>query len=53
MLAPDGEAIGGALLVHGLTDGPYSMRTIGEGLRAGGYHVLALRLPGHGTVPRA
>ena len=29
-LAPDGEAIGGALLVHGLTDGPYSMRAIGE-----------------------
>ncbi len=51
VLAPDGEAIGGALLVHGLTDGPYSMRTIGEDLRARGYHVLALRLPGHGTVP--
>jgi alpha-beta hydrolase superfamily lysophospholipase len=50
-LAPAGEAIGGALLVHGLTDGPYSMRTIGEDLRARGYHVLALRLPGHGTVP--
>ena len=51
VLAPDGEAIGGALLVHGLTDGPYSMRTIGEDLRARGYYVLALRMPGHGTVP--
>jgi alpha-beta hydrolase superfamily lysophospholipase len=51
VLAPQGEAIGGALLVHGLTDAPYSMRTIGEELRAQGYHVLALRVPGHGTVP--
>jgi alpha-beta hydrolase superfamily lysophospholipase len=51
LLAPDGEPIGGALLVHGLTDSPYSMRTIGEGLRARGYLVLALRMPGHGTLP--
>ena len=50
-LIPDGEAIGGALLVHGLTDAPYSMRTIGEDLRARGYHAVALRVPGHGTVP--
>jgi alpha-beta hydrolase superfamily lysophospholipase len=27
------------------------MRTIAEDLRARGYHVLALRMPGHGTVP--
>ena len=51
VLSPDGEAIGGALLVHGLTDSPYSMRTLGEDLRARGYLVLALRVPGHGTVP--
>jgi alpha-beta hydrolase superfamily lysophospholipase len=51
LLRPEGEAVGGALLVHGLTDAPYSMRTIGEDLRARGYHVLALRMPGHGTVP--
>jgi alpha-beta hydrolase superfamily lysophospholipase len=50
-LAPSGAAIGGALLVHGLTDAPYSMRTLAEDLRARGYHVLALRMPGHGTVP--
>ena len=37
--------------MHGLTDAPYSMRTIGEDLRARGYQVLALRVPGHGTVP--
>ena len=51
VLSPDTEAIGGALLVHGLTDAPYSMRTIAEDLRSRGYHVVALRVPGHGTVP--
>jgi alpha-beta hydrolase superfamily lysophospholipase len=51
VLAPAGEIVGGALLIHGLTDSPYSMRTIGEDLRARGYYVLALRIPGHGTVP--
>ena len=51
VLSPDGDPIGGALLVHGLTDAPYSMRTIAEDLRARGYLVLALRVPGHGTVP--
>ncbi len=42
---------GGALLIHGLTDSPYSMRAIAEQLRADGYYSLALRMPGHGTVP--
>jgi alpha-beta hydrolase superfamily lysophospholipase len=42
---------GGALLVHGLTDSPYSMRAIAEQLKADGYYSLALRIPGHGTVP--
>jgi alpha-beta hydrolase superfamily lysophospholipase len=50
-LSPSGEAIGGALMVHGLTDSPYSMRTLGEEFRSRGYYVLALRVPGHGTVP--
>jgi alpha-beta hydrolase superfamily lysophospholipase len=51
VLTPSGPVIGGALLVHGLTDSPYSMRTIGEDLRARGYEVIAMRMPGHGTVP--
>jgi len=51
ILSPQTDAIGGALLVHGLTDSPYSFRTIGEDLRARGYYVVALRVPGHGTVP--
>jgi alpha-beta hydrolase superfamily lysophospholipase len=42
---------GGALLIHGLTDAPYSMRAVAERLSAEGYYALALRVPGHGTVP--
>ncbi len=44
---------GGALLLHGLTDSPYSLRRIGEILYAKGFYVLGLRLPGHGTIPSA
>jgi len=42
---------GGVLLVHGMTDSPYSLRALGEALHEQGYHVVGLRLPGHGTVP--
>ncbi len=42
---------GGALLIHGLSDSPYSFRTLAELLRDRGIYVLAIRLPGHGTVP--
>ena len=50
-LAPVGEPRGSALLVHGLSDSPYSMRALGEALVAQGYYVVVLRLPGHGTLP--
>jgi len=42
---------GGALLIHGLSDSPYSMRAIAERLNAGGFYTLSLRMQGHGTVP--
>ncbi|UCG71617.1 MAG: alpha/beta hydrolase [Chromatiales bacterium] len=42
---------GGVLLLHGMSDAPYSMRTLGESLNARGYWVIGLRLPGHGTAP--
>ncbi len=45
------EIRGAALLVHGLSDSPYSMRALADTLYAQGYYVLALRLPGHGTIP--
>jgi len=44
---------GAVLLVHGLSDSPYSMRSLAELFFAQGYYVLALRLPGHGTLPSA
>ena len=50
-IVPTGEIAGGAVLVHGLTDSPYSMRAVGETLKARGYYGVALRMPGHGTVP--
>ncbi len=50
-IVPAGAIAGGAVLVHGLTDSPYSMRAVGETLKASGYYGVALRMPGHGTVP--
>ena len=52
-LAPAGEPRGSVLLMHGLSDSPYSMRSIAETFQSRGYYVVALRLPGHGTVPAA
>jgi alpha-beta hydrolase superfamily lysophospholipase len=45
------ERRGSALLIHGLTDAPYSMLALARRLHARGMHVVVLRLPGHGTVP--
>ena len=42
---------GRALVLHGLTDSPYSLRKIGQMLSHNGFYVLGLRLPGHGTIP--
>jgi alpha-beta hydrolase superfamily lysophospholipase len=42
---------GGVLLVHGLSDSPYIMRGLAEYLHGQGWHVVVLRLPGHGTAP--
>ena len=45
--------IGGVLLLHGMSDSPYSLRALGQALSRRGYWVIGLRLPGHGTVPSA
>jgi esterase/lipase len=50
-VAPQGEPRGSVLLVHGLSDSPYSMRALAETFASQGYYVVALRLPGHGTLP--
>jgi alpha-beta hydrolase superfamily lysophospholipase len=42
---------GGALLIHGLTDSPYSMRSIAARLHDRGFYTVSLRMQGHGTVP--
>jgi alpha-beta hydrolase superfamily lysophospholipase len=42
---------GGALLLHGLSDSPYSLRALAQHLHRRGYWVVGLRLPGHGTAP--
>ena len=47
------EASGAALLVHGLSDSPYSMHAFSDALYRSNFEVLNLRAPGHGTVPGA
>ena len=42
---------GAALLIHGLSDSPYSVQHLGDVLLAQGFEVTILRLPGHGTLP--
>jgi len=44
---------GGILLLHGLTDSPYSLRTIAQIFYDHHYYVLCPRIPGHGTIPAA
>jgi alpha-beta hydrolase superfamily lysophospholipase len=46
-----GRPKAGVLLIHGLTDSPYSLRSIAEKLNTAGAHVVGLRVPGHGTAP--
>ena len=53
VLEPTGTPNGAVLLLHGLTDSPYSMRSTAMVLQEQGFHVVCLRLPGHGTIPGA
>ncbi|MHC4827593.1 MAG: alpha/beta hydrolase [Planctomycetota bacterium] len=45
------EPRAGVLLLHGMSDAPYSMRSLGQSLHAHGATVVGLRVPGHGTAP--
>ncbi len=45
------QPVGGVLLLHGMSDSPYSLRVLGETLKQRNYRVIGLRLPGHGTAP--
>lgn len=53
VLEPRGNPVGAVVLIHGLTDSPYSLRDIAELYRAHGFVAIGLRVPGHGTVPAA
>jgi len=39
------------LLLHGLSDSPYSLRSLAQRLHNAGVYALGLRVPGHGTAP--
>ena len=45
------QSRGGVLLLHGLSDSPYSLRHVAARYEQAGFVVMAPRLPGHGTVP--
>ncbi len=51
ILAPAGAPRAGVLLLHGMSDSPYSLRSLGLRLRQKGALVVGPRLPGHGTAP--
>jgi len=53
MLEPEGEPAGAVVLLHGLTDAPYSLRHIAARYRERGFLAIGIRLPAHGTVPAA
>ena len=50
-LMPAGTPLGVVVLLHGLTDSPYSLRHLAAHYQQMGWAVVAIRMPGHGTVP--
>lgn len=48
---PEGKPKGAVVLLHGLTDSPYSLRHVARRYQEDGFVAVAVRLPGHGTVP--
>ena len=53
VLEPQGQPRGAVVLLHGLTDAPYSLRHVAEFYRARGFVAVVPRMPAHGTVPAA
>ncbi|MGO4815971.1 alpha/beta hydrolase, partial [Cupriavidus sp. 2MCAB6] len=51
VMEPEGKPVGVAVFLHGLTDSPYSLRHVARQYRDRGFVAIAIRLPGHGTVP--
>ena len=48
---PAKEPKAGVVLLHGMSDSPYSLRNLGQRLHASGGWVVGMRMPGHGTAP--
>ncbi|WP_240756714.1 alpha/beta hydrolase [Roseicella aquatilis] len=53
LLEPAGEPRGAVVLLHGLTDAPFSLRHVGARYAERGWVAIGIRLPAHGTVPAA
>lgn len=53
VLRPSGPPVGAVVLLHGLTDAPYSLRHVAQRYVEHGFVAVGIRLPGHGTVPAA
>ena len=51
VMDPEGTPVGVVVLLHGLTDSPYSLRHVAQRFRERGFVAIGLRMPGHGTVP--
>ncbi|MET1082563.1 MAG: alpha/beta hydrolase, partial [Burkholderiales bacterium] len=51
VMEPDRSPTGAVVLLHGLTDSPYSLRHVAKLYRDHGFVAIGVRLPGHGTVP--
>jgi alpha-beta hydrolase superfamily lysophospholipase len=50
---PAGKPLGAVVLLHGLTDSPYSVRRLAVNYQQHGFVAVVPRLPGHGTAPGA
>ncbi|MEH3173929.1 alpha/beta hydrolase [Enterobacter quasiroggenkampii] len=53
VLMPAGKSRGAVVLLHGLTDSPYSVRRLAVNYQQHGFVAVVPRLPGHGTAPGA
>ena len=53
VLEPAGPPVGAVVLLHGLTDSPYSLRHMARIYQARGFVAIGIRMPAHGTVPAA
>jgi alpha-beta hydrolase superfamily lysophospholipase len=51
VMEPASAPKGAVVLLHGLTDSPYSLRHIARRYTELGFVAIGIRMPGHGTVP--